>query len=69
MAKIELEDKILELTRKQLQYTNDDIGRALESNDPVRELTRLLLDKTELLIKEKTKTETMNHIVSEQYWK
>lgn len=69
MAKIELEDKILELTRKQLQYTNDDIGRALESNDPIRELTRLLLDKTELLIKEKTKTETMNHIVSEQYWK
>lgn len=64
-----LEEKIQELTRKQLQYTNDDIGRALVSNAPVRELTRLLLDKTELLIKEKTKTETMNHIVSEQYWK
>lgn len=64
-----LEEKITELTVKEMRYTNDYIDRALESDNPIRELTKLLYKYTERIIADKTKLETMNHVVSEQYWK
>lgn len=64
-----LEEKIHELTLKEMRYTADYIDRALESDNPTRELTKLLYSYTERIIKDRTKLETMNHVVSEQYYK
>ena len=49
-----LEEKINELTLNEMRYTSTYISMALESDNPTRELDKL---------------ETMNHIVSEQYYK
>lgn len=64
-----LEEKIKELTLKEMRYASDYIDRALESDNPTSELVKLLYSYTERIIKDRTKLETMNHIVSEQYYK
>ena len=67
MAK--LEEKIQEITRKELQYANDYIGWALESENPTAELSKLVYKYAEMLIEQKTKLETIQSVVSEQYFK
>lgn len=64
-----LEEKIQDIKTKELNYVNDQIGWALESHNPTDALTKLVLKYSEMLIKEKTKLEHIQSVVSEQYFK
>ena len=64
-----LEEKIQELTLKEMNYTADYIDRALESDNPTTELVKLLYSYTDRIIKDRTKLETIQSVVSEQYYK
>ena len=64
-----LEEKIQEITAKELNYANDYIGWALEFHNPTDALINLVQKYAEMLIKEKTKLEHIQSVVSEQYFK
>lgn len=64
-----LEEKIQSIVSKELQHANDYIAFALESTNPIAELTKLVYKYAEIVINEKTKLETIQSAVSEQYFK
>ena len=51
-----LEEKIQEITAKELNYANDYIGWALEFHNPTDALINFVQKYAEMLIKEKNKT-------------
>ena len=64
-----LEEKIQDIKTKELNCANTYIGWALESHNPNDELIKLVLKYAEQLSTQKIKLETIQSVVSEQYFK
>lgn len=64
-----LEQKLIEIGQFQNEYADSDIARALNSDRPLDELTRIIRDYSRELTKVKQKLEIINFSVSEQYYK
>jgi hypothetical protein len=65
----ELEEKIQEIKEKESKYAYDYIDYALESYNPTDALIKLVLKYSEMIAEEKIKLETIQFVVSEQYFK
>ena len=63
-----LQKKIKEIQDKEEMYVEDYIERALSSSDPLESMKVFLRGYGKHTAKLKIKLETINSVVSEQYW-
>ena len=63
-----LQRKLQEIKEKEEMYVEDYIERAMNDKNPLESMKVFLRGYAQHTIKLKTKIETINSVVSEQYW-